>query len=283
MSSIYDGQYIAFTTKHHKEDVVLPNFRKYLGATLIVPWIDTDKLGTFSGEMERPGNALEVADKKAKLGMEATGLPFGLASEGSFRPHPYIPFLPSDQEIMLFIDNERGFKLHEVIVSEKTNFAQLAVSNLDEADQFLHSAHFPTHGIIVRPNIWEDKSVIFKGIRNMGELEAAFNKCLHVSADSKVWLETDMRANVNPSRMGVIGELAERLAKRLSSECPRCSAPGWGCVKVERGLPCEYCGQPTEMVASQVFGCVLCDHLLTLPGADGITKAEQVYCGWCNP
>lgn len=279
----YKNSSISFATKHKKEDVVYPKFRELLGVTLIVPCVDTDKLGTFSGEIERTGHALEVAEKKAILGMKATGFSFGLASEGSFCPHPYIPFIASNQEILLFIDKERDFKLHESMVSQKTNFCQKIISALDEAAPFLTTALFPSHGLIVRPNLWEDKSVIFKGIRTQEDLTKAFTECSLISADSKVWLETDMRANLNPSRMSVIGELAERLAKRLGCACPSCNSPGWGCTGMEKGLPCEYCGEPTELLAKSVFGCVKCEHKVIVPREDGVTKAEQQYCNFCNP
>jgi len=279
----YKGQYVAFATKHYKEDVIIPYFRKYLEATLIVPWIDTDTLGTFSGEVERPGNAMEVVEKKARLAMKAAGLPYGLASEGSFGPHPHIPFLASDQEILLFIDERRGFKLHEVLISVKTNFIHQCITSYDEVRTFLEAAMFPSHALIIRPNNWTDKKVIFKGVRDENDLRCAIAECLKASSDGKAWLETDMRANVNPSRMKVIGELAERLAKRLATNCPSCFAPGWGCTKFERGLPCEYCGLPTEMVEHEVFGCVLCKYVENKQREDGITKAEQMYCGVCNP
>jgi hypothetical protein len=85
-----------------------------------------------------------------------------------------------------------------------------------------------------------------------------------------VWAETDMRAQYNPSRMQAIGELADKLAQRLATSCPKCAAPGWGRIKAEKGLNCEYCDQPTEMIAHEIYGCVLCDHTETLPRVDGL-------------
>ena len=48
--------------------------------------VDTDRLGTFTGEVERPGPPRETALMKARLGQRATGLPRALASEGVFGP-----------------------------------------------------------------------------------------------------------------------------------------------------------------------------------------------------
>ncbi len=88
---------VAPATKHRKELALAPAFREHLQATLVVPNLDTDALGTFSGEVPREGTALETAPRKCRLGMQAADLPRGLASEGSLGPHPLIPFLPCDQ------------------------------------------------------------------------------------------------------------------------------------------------------------------------------------------
>jgi hypothetical protein len=81
---------------HRKEEAVAPALLSTLGL-LVVParGLDTDQLGTFSGEVPREGSMLDVAMRKARLGMSATGLPLGIASEGTFGPHPAIPFFPA--------------------------------------------------------------------------------------------------------------------------------------------------------------------------------------------
>jgi hypothetical protein len=48
--------------------------------------VDTDRLGTFTDEVERPGPPRETALMKARLGQRATGLPRALASEGRSGP-----------------------------------------------------------------------------------------------------------------------------------------------------------------------------------------------------
>ncbi|MBX7143699.1 MAG: hypothetical protein K1X79_04545 [Oligoflexia bacterium] len=281
--SSYYGKYIAFATKHRKEQAVQEPFRKILGAGLIVPWVETDQFGTFSGEVQRQGSALYVAERKARLGMQAARFPLGLASEGSFGPHPHAPYLSSNQELLLFIDDELGFMVHEMAVTVDTNYAHKIVSSMDEIGDFLCRAKFPSHALIVRPNQWVDKHVINKAINQLKELEAAvYTACQH-SSDKKAWIETDMRANFNPSRMKIIGDLAQRLATRLSRHCPGCSLPGWGVVDVENGLRCEYCGAPTETVAFEIFGCARCNHRQRLPRADGRLTADAMQCQFCNP
>ena len=56
----YRGVSASFATKHEKEKIVAPIFFT-LGISLQVPDIDTDLLGTFSGEIDIP----ETTDKSA--------------------------------------------------------------------------------------------------------------------------------------------------------------------------------------------------------------------------
>ena len=256
-----------------------------LGMSLLEYPLDTDLLGTFSGEVERQGNALECVRRKCEMGLDILGdkAEYGLASEGSFGPHPYIPFLPCDQEILYFIDRKRNFHLHLTHLSEKTNYQMQALDSLEELKIFAESAQFPSHALIIRPNNRGDSGLLFKGIDTTAALEEAFKESRKVSSDGKVWVETDMRAQYNPSRMMAIGELADKLAQRLATSCPACNSPGWGRIKAEKGLHCEYCDQATEMIAHEIYGCVLCDHTETLPRADGLKAAPQMHCSWCNP
>jgi hypothetical protein len=73
----YRGVSAALATKHEKEKIVAPLFSS-LGISLQVPQIDTDVLGTFSGEIERVGTPKEVVLKKARMGIEASGLSYGM-------------------------------------------------------------------------------------------------------------------------------------------------------------------------------------------------------------
>ena len=82
----------SLATKHAKERAIARPFRFALGLEVSAPPdLDTDTLGTFTGEVPREGTPLEVCERKARLGMKVTGRSLGLASEGSFGPHPVIP------------------------------------------------------------------------------------------------------------------------------------------------------------------------------------------------
>lgn len=281
--SPYAGAQIFLVTKHSKALAIATPFRAHLLAIVEELLLDTDTLGTFSGEVERDGNALECARRKCEWGRNTRDADYFLSSEGSFGPHPWIPFLPWDQEILYFRDYKRGFDLHLVHGSEKTNYQMQAVQAYDELEVFAESAKFPSHSLIIRPNEQAGFEMLFKGIRDHGSLKHAYVESLKHSKDGKVWAETDMRADQNPSRMAVIAELAAKTAQRLAASCPSCGCPGWGEVKVSYGLPCEYCDRPSEMVAQHILGCPLCNHQLLLPRSDGLVTAPEVNCGWCNP
>lgn len=282
---LYEGCRFILTTKHSKSLAVAPPFKTLLKADVIEHVVDTDLLGTFSGEIKRKISALESAKKKCEWSLQKQGeeVLFALASEGSFGPHPYIPFAACDQEILYFIDNNRKFHLHVSHISTKTNYRAESLDSWDQLEKFAEEVVFPSHALILKPNINKKSSSIFKGLTTKEALKEAFYESKKHSEDKRVWVETDMRAHLNPTRMSVIGELAQKLASRLATNCPTCHLPGWGMTRVEKGLECDYCGAETELVKYEVFGCVKCDHEEFKPRLDGLTKANPRNCYYCNP
>ena len=280
----YQGREAVLSTKHGKEQVIAPPLTATVGLKLRVPdEIDTDTLGTFTGEVPRIGTPHEVALRKAKLGMAAVGSPLGLANEGSFGPHPHLIFVPGDHEVLLFVDDEMGIQIVEEIVSAETNFAHKETTTVEDLGDFLKRARFPSHGLIVRPNSSSQPGLLFKGITTASALEQAVDACARASTDGLAHLETDMRAHMNPTRQMVLRQLAERLARRLATRCPECGAPGWGVVGVVRGLPCEVCGGETDWVREEIHGCPRCQLRHNRPRSDGRHHADAEQCPWCNP
>lgn len=81
--SSFFGRTAALATKHEKERAVARPLYAALGVTVIVPdGIDTDTLGTFTGEVKRRGSPREVALEKARLGLRPGEMSIGIASEG---------------------------------------------------------------------------------------------------------------------------------------------------------------------------------------------------------
>jgi hypothetical protein len=279
----YKGVEIVLTTKHEKERVIEPAFAEILGACIRSLDLDTDTLGTFSGEVERTGNALECVKHKCEWGMQQAKADFGLASEGSFGPHPYLPFVQANAEILYFIDLQRNIHLHLTEISTATNYQMKMVSSIKELQKFAEDAKFPFHALIVQPNSAKRGTLMFKGIQQIEQLIDAFQDCVQKSTDRLAWVETDMRAHLNPSRAQVIASLARKMATRLSNLCPECHAPGWGIVDVELGLECSWCASKTENIKFEIFGCTKCSYKEKSIPAHGMEKADPAYCSYCNP
>lgn len=284
--NLCDDQQVVLTSKHQKSLAIAPPFQEFLGARVIELELDTDALGTFSGEVLRRGTAFECVKRKCLWGLEHSGLTYGLASEGSFGQHPSIPGVPSDLELLCFIDRHRELDLTISHLSVATNFSAQVISSLDELNQFATGAKFPSHALILRPNCPNQpaiRSPIFKGVKDSAALMAAFDESISRSSDGKAWVETDMRAHMNPTRMRVIQQAAEIMARRLATLCPECDMPGWGLISIEKGLPCEVCGLPTEMIQYQVLGCTKCSHQQRVSRSDGLVFADPGKCSFCNP
>jgi hypothetical protein len=274
LASRYHGAVAALATRHGKARAIAPAMAEALGLGIIVPAaLDTDSLGTFTGEVPRPAPMRETARLKARMGMTEAGLPLGIASEGSFGPHPAVPFLAAAHELMIFIDDAGGFEIAEEQISAETNFAALEVTPDADLEGFLARAGFPSHALIFRSG-----GEIVKGIVSREHLDALLRR-----AEGPVRLETDMRAHFNPTRMAEIARLAAKLAQRIATPCPGCGAPGFGLVRSETGLPCAVCGAPTGLVRQLVFGCQSCGHEEIRPRPDARQTATPAQCPECNP
>ena len=265
-------------TKHDKGRLVAPHFDEILSMRVEEVLVDTDLLGTFSGEIERVGTPLETAIKKARLGIENTGNPFGVASEGSVGPDPFIPFINANIETMVFVDEELQIYIHETFKSnEITAFTTTTLKN--DLGSFLQKADFPNHALIVKPH----KGIgAHKGIRDLRSLEKAITDARDQSSDGEATIESDLRAMCSPSRQKNISTTALKLVQRLSRTCPECQIPGWGLKSYIRGVECSECGEfSEEAIKQEIMGCVKCDY--TLNGAVINLTLDPARCMSCNP
>jgi hypothetical protein len=268
----YAGARAVLATQHGKARAIAPAFARRTGMAVVESAIDTDRFGSFTGEVARTGTALDAAIAKARAGMAATGSALGLASEGSFGPHPWLPFGAAGVETLVFIDAARGLVISETRLSRRTNYARLKIGPGADVPAFLARAGFPAHALVVRG---ADSAVLAKGVQD----DAVLARLLpHAAA-----LETDMRAHMNPTRMAAIRSVAVRLAARLATPCPACGSPGFGSIAPRPGLPCSDCRQPTAMAAGLTVTCPACGHVENRSRPDGRTAASPADCGWCNP
>lgn len=278
--SIYRGSTASLLTQHGKEKIIAPLLASAIDCQVMrVTGFDTDRLGTFTRDIPRPGTQLEAARKKARLGMDLRGLTLGLASEGSFGVDPYTGMFPWNVEMVVWIDDTLGIEVVGV-ASETTNFSHLLTVNWEEAEIFARTAGFPEHGLIVRPQ-HEDDPRIRKGIADWKTLREAFLWACDEADNDCVFLETDGRAHMNPTRMEVIAQATRDLAHKLCTLCPVCNTPGFQIVERVPGLLCEDCGAPTREARADIHRCVRCGHQVTVECQGKAAPAGR--CDFCNP
>ena len=273
---------VALGTMHGKERALAPAFDR-LSVRLIVPdGLNTDRFGTFSAEIPRAGSMEDAARAKIEAAMAATGLPVGLASEGAYGPHPAVPFMAAGLEILMWRDAERGHEIIERLGDDRPAYDLAEVADIDQVAPVLTRMGFPETAMIVRPAGDPCGSVV-KGLTGMSELATAIAAACKASPVGKAVVQTDMRAHMNPQRMATIAKLGLRLADRLACRCDACGAPGWGRLRTVPGLPCDWCGGPSLLIAHEVHGCTACGTTRPVPRPDGKTTADPGECPACNP
>ncbi len=278
---MFRGRKLVIATKHHKEQVIAPLLEAALGVSCIVPQnLDTDLLGTFTGEIERKDDPIATAKKKARLAMTNTGCDLAVANEGSFGPHPISIFLNADDEIMVLIDKKYKLEICYREISLKTNFNGREILDEEELISFAHKIHFPSHALILR-SAKNRNDVLFKGITDWQALRSKFR--LLFDQFGSAYAETDMRAMYNPTRMAVIEQATKKLVEKINSACPACGTPGFGVTAANSGLPCSLCGQPTRSTLNHVYTCQSCSFSKAVYYPYSIQTEDPVYCDYCNP
>jgi hypothetical protein len=277
------GRLAVMPTLHGKVELLAPVLHAALGLQVVgVPGFDTDAFGTFTGEVSRPGDQLETARAKAVAAVAQTGADLALASEGSFGPHPAIPFLPANRELLLLLDCRAGLEIVASVVSTATNYAHRVFDSLEAAWAFAEKVGFPSHGLIVRAGGDPEASpVVAKGLVTPEALEDAVAQALRHARVGVI--ETDMRAHLNPTRQRAILAAAQDLVQRARSLCQACQTPGFAVVEVVPGLPCEWCGQATRLPLAEVDGCLRCAHTRRREFPAGERFADPGRCDRCNP
>ena len=248
-------QRVSFLTCHDKARLVVEALAP-LGLRIdALSSYDTDHFGTFSREVPRQGSAHDTARGKAQLACSLGATRYGLGSEGSFARDPHLGWLPWDYEILCLWDAQLQYPVFAMASSGATNYAQIEISSLEQAQRFMQRARFPEHALILgRPG----EPWFHKGVRDPNWLSDQLQWLL--AREASVWLETDMRAHLNPLRQKVIRAAAEQLAQRLGSTCPRCQAPGFAVARSEPDLISGDRGLGTALAATQMWQCPACEY-----------------------
>lgn len=277
----FEGRTLVIATKHGKERVMAPLLQTNLGVQTWVPNdFDTDLLGTFTGEIERKDDPITTLRKKCIQAMDGSNADLCVASEGSFGPHPELVFVGADDELVMLVDRKNGFEIVARELSLTTNFNQAQINSEEALRDFATKAHFPEHALILkdRNSQW---SQIVKGIHQWEVLLEVYHQmAMH---QLPIYVETDMRAMHNPTRMSVIEQATKKLIEKVLSLCPQCRYPGFGIVKANPGLPCQWCKAPTRSVLSYIYACAHCGFEKEELFPHQKNTEDPMYCSFCNP
>ena len=269
---------------HGKERAIAPVVARFLGLQVeVAPGLDTDVFGSFSREVMRTVSPLEAARGKIAAAFDRVpSARIGLASEGSFGPHPQLPFLPFGREIVVLIDRRSGLELVGYHGGSRTNFSHLVVADPDAGRAFAERIGFPGHGVILTAWVDDRPAPEIALVKDFGS-GAALVEGIEtiVSWAGAVLVETDMRADRNPTRMRAIRRATLDLVRRSRSLCPACGRPGFAVTDRLAGLPCANCGEPTSQTRAEVLTCAGCGHRQERPAAR--LAADPGQCGDCNP
>lgn len=278
---MFHNRRLIIATQHHKEKVIAPLFEDKLGVLCFTDsQLNTDVLGTFSGEVERNNDPITTARNKCIMAMELSGADLAIASEGSFGAHPSLFFAHADDEWLLFVDRKINIEIVVRDLSLNTNFNASSISNLEELNHFANKVKFPSHALIIKKSE-TDYSEMVKGIQQWDELTSVGTSFL--STFGSLYVETDMRAMNNPTRMAVIEQLTHKLIEKIESQCPHCQTPGFAIADVKRGLPCEVCHCATNAILSHIYCCAKCSFTKEIQYPEHKYFEDPMYCDFCNP
>lgn len=278
---MFKNRMLLVATKHKKEQVIAPILEKELGVKCIVSRnFDTDILGTFTGEVERKDNPITTLRSKCLLAMELENCDLAIASEGSFGAHPDLIFASVNEEFLLFMDKKNNLEIIVRELSTETNFNAAQINSENELRKFAQNVQFPSHGLIIRKHK-DDFTLLKKGITDWETLIETYIQIRET--DGSAYVETDMRALYNPTRMRVIKKATQKLVKKINSLCPQCQTAGFDIVKSKEGLPCECCNNPTRSTLSFIYVCQTCSYTEEKFFPNNKTTEKAMYCNICNP
>ena len=281
---MFEKRKLLIVSQHQKHKAFAPVLEEQLGVKVHVSTkINTDDFGTFSGEVDRKGTAIETAAAKCRAGLVAHQMDLGIASEGSYGPDPVLGFLPLAQETVVLIDLKNQLEINETLLSYQTNYQTEEVKEVESLVYFAKSIGFPEQGLILHAFQGAIRLKTLKDFNDFPSLERAFTELFQVKGATYFRADTDMRAHRNPTRMQLLNELAQRLTSTIKRICPRCSTPGFKVEQAVKGLPCQVCEMPTGSMLYQVLGCKKCAHEEKLYYPKGNRFEDPAYCDFCNP
>jgi len=271
---MFNEKVFSLLTKHGKEKVIAPLLEQKLGVGLKhTDAFDTDKLGTFTGEVERSMTPQQTAIEKAKLASRLTGNRVGLGSEGSFFINPAGIGTMNEEMLALVVSDE------DIVVVGRylspVDIRQAECHTVSELLTFVKQTPV-NQGLVLKSN---DR--IAKGLHGEAAIYATLEGWFGTDRFEDVIVSYDLRAHESPVRQQHIARATENLIEKLQSPCPECDCPGFWQERTVSGLPCELCTAPTHVASARVAECTRCHYQQTFPVA--ATAADPRFCNFCNP
>ncbi|GAB5382363.1 MAG: hypothetical protein Alis3KO_38220 [Aliiglaciecola sp.] len=256
-------------SKHQKAKFIAPILADISIDVVEIDSFDTDKLGTFSGEVERTMTPSECALYKAKKACQKSGSNIGIGSEGSFGGGPAPGFINWDQEILCFYQ-----RTPEVVVYAHAEGPCSANNVKADSREDLLAALTEQGGQFW---IYREQDKIQKELSQDQVLDL-FEK--H-NSESTFEIEPDLRAHLCPPRQKMIQKAAQDLVSRLESLCPKCGAVNFVVKEAKPGLTCGLCGLPTKQIKGYLSKCDQCNYE-EYKNVDS-RAGDPTYCDYCNP
>jgi len=264
----------ALLTRHGKQHIIAPVLWGQLKARILhTDAYDTDALGTFSGETERTLAPVDCAKKKAEWACSLTGCAIGLGSEGSFNPGPF-GLMTFNEELLACVNVEQNWTVVGRSYQPCTVREQHC-RNAEELTAFINAT--PSgQGLILKA-----QGLTSKGLVGEPEVSEQLRRWFGTTVTWPLTVSYDLRAHHCPERRARIAKAAENLAERLLSACPGCGRPGFWPDEVTLGLPCRWCGTPTNAIMHRIAECPRCRYQQVF--AVGEEYADPANCPACNP
>ena len=273
-----DGKTAIVATMHGKQRVIEPVLARLGLRFLPSPTIDTDRFGTFTREITRNGSQREAVLAKAQAGLDlCPASDFAIASEGAFGPNPQMPLLPAGFEMVVLLERASGRTIVGSHLSTATTFAQCEAATLADVYAFAEKMGFPSHAIVLMAGRYGP--VLAKGVTSWIALEDACRA--QAISGRAIWVEADMRAHLNPTRMDAVAQAAFDLVRRLQARCPACTYPDWT-PRLVTGRPCAWCNGPTIEAWIEEYVCEACGNRVE-NAINPERKGDPGHCGFCNP
>jgi hypothetical protein len=197
----FGGRSAVCATQHGKEQAMGPLLAQHAGIQLFtLPEFDTDRFGTFTREIPRAGSMIEAARAKAISAAEIACVDLAIASEGSFGPHPSLGLIAGNLEIVLLLDRRHGLEIVGQHLTTNVRWVHGVVHSTEQALELAQRGGFPSHAMVVRRSE-NDPVGMIKGLNDEESFVQAVQHLLATNEGRPIFIESDLRAHCNPTRM----------------------------------------------------------------------------------